>query len=56
MELNTDIKTATDPIFNRISKVVPGIEWKVHAPLIYKIKYLFYSKEQQRKKCSDISS
>jgi len=40
MELNTDIKIATDPIFNRISKVVPEIEWKVHAPLIYKINKL----------------
>jgi len=37
MELNTDIKISTDPIFNKISKVVPEIEWKIHAPLIYKI-------------------
>ena len=35
MELNTDIKISTDPIFNKISKVVPEIEWKIHAPLIY---------------------
>ena len=40
MELNTEIKTSTDPIFNKISKVVPEIEWKVHAPLIYKINKL----------------
>ena len=40
MELNTDIKISTDPIFNKISKVVPEIEWKVHAPLIYKINKL----------------
>jgi quinolinate synthase len=40
MELNTDIKISTDPIFNRISKVIPEIEWKVHAPLIYKINKL----------------
>jgi quinolinate synthase len=37
MELNTKIKISTDPIFNKISKVVPEIEWKIHAPLIYKI-------------------
>jgi len=40
MELNTEIKISTDPIFNRISKVVPEIEWKVHAPLIHKINKL----------------
>jgi len=40
MELNTDFKISTDPIFNKISKVVPEIEWKVHAPLIYKINKL----------------
>jgi quinolinate synthase len=40
MELNTEIKLSTDPIFNKISKVVPEIEWKIHAPLIYKINEL----------------
>ena len=40
MELNTEIKLSTDPIFNKISKVVPEIEWKIHAPLIYKINKL----------------
>jgi quinolinate synthase len=40
MELNTDIKLSTDPIFNKISKVVPEIEWKIHAPLIHKINKL----------------
>ena len=40
MELNTDIKLSTDPIFNKISKVVPEIEWKIHAPLIEKINKL----------------
>jgi len=40
MELNTEIKTSTDPIFNKISKVVPEIEWKIHAPLIHKINKL----------------
>ena len=40
MELNTDVKISTDPIFNKISKVIPEIEWKVHAPLIHKINKL----------------
>ena len=40
MELNTEIKISTDPIFNKISKVVPEIEWKIHAPLIHKINKL----------------
>jgi len=40
MELNTNIKIATDPIYNKISNVVPEIEWKVHAPLIHKINKL----------------
>ena len=40
MDLNADIKFSTDSIFNKISKVVPEIEWKVHAPLIYKINKL----------------
>jgi quinolinate synthase len=40
MELNTDIKLSTDPIFNKISKVIPEIEWKIHAPLIHKINKL----------------
>jgi quinolinate synthase len=40
MDLNTDIKISTDPIFNKISKVVPEIEWKIHAPLIHKINKL----------------
>jgi quinolinate synthase len=40
MELNTEIKISTDPIFNRISNVMPEIEWKIHAPLIHKINKL----------------
>jgi len=40
MELNTNIKIETDPIYNKISNVVPEIEWKVHAPLIHKINKL----------------
>ncbi len=40
MELSAEIKLSTDPIFNKISKVVPEIEWKIHAPLIHKINKL----------------
>ena len=40
MELNAEIKNSTDKIFNKISGVVPEIEWKIHAPLIYKINKL----------------
>ena len=40
MELNTEIKISTDPIFRRISKVMPEMEWKIHAPLIHKINKL----------------
>ena len=40
MELNSEIKISTDPIFNKISKVIPEIEWKIHAPLIHKINKL----------------
>ncbi len=37
MILNTEVRNSTDKIFNKISKVIPEIEWKVHAPLIHKI-------------------
>ena len=40
MELNSEIKISTDPIFNKISKVMPEIEWKIHAPLIHRINKL----------------
>ena len=40
MEANVDIKNSTDQIFNKISAVVPEIEWKIHAPLIYQINKL----------------
>ena len=40
MELNAEIRNSTDQIFNKISEVVPEIEWKIHAPLIYKINKL----------------
>ena len=40
MELNSDIKKETDQIYKKISKVMPEIEWSVHAPYIYKINKL----------------
>ena len=40
MEFNQEVKQATDPIYKKISKVMPEIEWSVHAPYIYKINKL----------------
>ena len=40
MELNTEIKKITDPIYQKISKVIPEIEWAFHAPQIHKINIL----------------
>ena len=40
MELNTEIKKATDPIYQKVSKVIPEIEWAFHAPIIHKINLL----------------
>ena len=40
MELSTEIKKATDPIYQKVSKVIPKIEWAFHAPLIHKINLL----------------
>ena len=40
MEFNQEIKKATDPIYQKISKVMPEIEWSVHAPYIHKINQL----------------
>ena len=40
MELNNEIKKTTDLIYQKVSKVIPEIEWAFHAPLIYKINML----------------
>ena len=40
MEFTSEIKKTTDPIYNKISKVMPEIEWSVLAPYIYKINKL----------------
>ena len=40
MNINEQIKKETDPIYQKISKVVPEVEWAFHAPLIHKINKL----------------
>ncbi len=40
MEITELIKKETDPIYQKISKVIPEIEWAFHAPLIHKINRL----------------
>ena len=40
MEFTPEIKKATDPIYQKISKVIPEIEWSIHAPYIHKINKL----------------
>ena len=40
MEISSEIKKATDPIYQKISGTVPEIEWLTHAPYIYKINKL----------------
>jgi len=40
MEFSQEVQKATDPIYQKISKVMPEIEWSVHAPYIHKINKL----------------
>ena len=40
MKINEQIKKETDPIYQKVSKVIPDIEWAFHAPLIHKINKL----------------
>ena len=40
MEISEQIKKETDPIYQKVSKVIPEIEWAFHAPLIHKINIL----------------
>ena len=40
MDIRAEIKSTTDPIFQKISKVVPDVEWAFHAPYIHKINKL----------------
>jgi len=40
MELSKQIKKETDPIYQKVSKHIPEVEWAFHAPLIHKINKL----------------
>ena len=40
MEVNAEVKKATDIIYKKVSKTIPEIEWAIHAPYIYKINKL----------------
>ena len=40
MEFNTEVKRATDTIYQKVSKTIPEIEWTIHAPYVYKINKL----------------
>ena len=40
MEFTPEVRKATQPIYQKISKVMPEIEWSVHAPYIYRINQL----------------
>tara|TARA_B100000287_G_C20547644_1_gene747179 strand:+ start:37 stop:1026 length:990 start_codon:yes stop_codon:yes gene_type:complete len=40
MEFTAEIRKATEPIYKKISRAVPEIEWSTHAPYIYKINEL----------------
>ena len=40
MEFTPEVRIATDQIYQKISKVMPEIEWSVHAPYIHRINQL----------------
>jgi quinolinate synthase len=40
MEFTVEIKKATEPIYQKIYRAVPEIEWSSHAPYIYRINQL----------------
>ena len=40
MEFTPEIRKATEPIYQKISKAIPEIEWSSHAPYIYEINKL----------------
>ena len=40
MEFTQEVKKATEPIYQKISRVMPEIEWSVHAPYIHRINQL----------------
>ena len=50
MEFTSEIRKTTEPIYQKISKVLPEIEWSVHAPYVYRINQL--KKENENLKIS----
>ncbi len=40
MEFTSEVKKATNSIYQKISKTMPEIEWSVHSPYIYEINKL----------------
>ena len=40
MEFTQEVRKATEPIYQKISKIMPEIEWSVHAPYIHRINQL----------------
>ena len=46
MEFTQEVQKATDPIYQKISKVMPEIEWSTHAPYIHRINQLKKKKMQ----------
>jgi len=52
MEFTQEVRKATDPIYQKISKVMPEIEWSIHAPYIHKINKL--KKELQNRGSADL--
>ena len=40
MKFTEEVKKATNPIYQKISKVLPDVEWPIHAPYIHKINQL----------------
>ena len=40
MEFSEQIRKETDPIYQKVSKLIPEVQWAFHAPLIHKINKL----------------
>ena len=40
MEFNAEVRKVTDPIYQKVYKTIPEIEWSIHAPYVYKINKL----------------
>ena len=51
MEFTEEVRKATEPIYQKISKVLPEIEWSIHAPYVHRINQL-----KKKKKRSNSSS